>query len=305
MIMRNVALIILSFFPFCLLSQTIGQSGAPIHVDSVDSNLRARVKESRVGQDGTKSFDENLKTEESEIRINSDFLRALDAALSFDPIEPLTIKPKRDLTLDQLHEWVGEPTELGVPNLSLKSDSALRLQKLLYARKSFTSGSANQSIQIPNMIEKIRNVPTPHPDLSFDFGMAMGQLFIPKERRLKKLRQQAKSIRREMDGLYPILPDELQVVVRDTTSRDTLVSRIFLEVMSCELPNHLLAKEGNSEQWVLLSASQIRGSSFDRAYDYLLLVRKYVPRHSQDDTTQYTYEVMRVMNMRKQKLEAK
>ncbi len=247
---------------------------------------------------------------------------ALDKTFSLEPVEAPIYRRNDGLTIEQLHEWVG-PNDSLTPNMNAKSDSLCLALKLLFGKTISSNDWMRKEVYIPGMKE-IKNSQNQRSLASFDFGMTMGQLLLPRERRLKKLRRLAGNICHEMDYIYPIFPEELQIKERDTTE-SYIINRLILEVMpvsdfSSRLPSehfcyhdsgshvvdstttssqYMIVREGNCKQWNYISTDHIKGFTCDSTYNYVLLVRKYVPRHTQIGFNHCNYELIKVINKRK------
>lgn len=155
-----------------------------VKADTIKDKAKADTLKDKVKEDG-------------EIKLSDSFLKALDGAFSFDPVAaPL---PKyNELTVEQLHEWVGPPSEINKKEQSEKFDSTYKALK---------------------MWEKEFYVPVPLPE-PIDFGLsfkdertgarvsfdanALGKYIRPKEYRIYKMRKKALKLKPIMDELYPM-----------------------------------------------------------------------------------------------------
>lgn len=251
-------------------------------------------------------------------------MNALDKTFSLEPVEAPIYRRNDGLTIEQLHEWVG-PNDTHTPNMNAKSDSLCLALKLLFGKTISSNDWMRKEIHIPGIKETIKNSQNQRSLASFDFGMTMGQLLLPKYKRMKKFHRLAGKIRRKMDYLYPIYPDELQIKEQDTTNNNFIIERILLEVVPIvehtsfhpfkaihsldslsffdesmkKSTRHIIAREENSQNWVYISTDQINGFIFDHTCHYLLLVRKYLPHHSLDVCTHCHYELIKVLSKRK------
>ena len=306
--MGRTVFIVLLFSSHLLLAQTIEHRVLPICEDSIKTDSCARIE----------------KPKEQEIILNQNFMNALDKTFSLEPIEAPIHRRNDGLTIEQLHEWVG-PND--TPIMNANSDSLFLALKLLMGKTIPSYDWMRKEIHIPGMKETIKNSQNQRDLASFDFGMTMGQLLLPKYKRMKKIHRLAGKIRRKMDYLYPIYPDELQIKEQDTTNNNFIIERILLEVvpiadfMSC-LPNeqfrtidslsffvcstktslqYMIVREENSEKWNCISMNLIKGFICESNYHYLLLVRKYIPHYTQEIHYTCNYELIKVINKRKQK----
>lgn len=307
--MFRTVLVIILFSFHMLFAQPVEQRVLPVRADSTRIDTYA-------------SF-ERTKSQENEVKLNLDFTNALEKAFSFEFIETSVHNRNDGLTIEQLHEWIGLPEGSYMSNMPTSSDSVRHVITLLEKNLLSTNDWKQKEIHIPGMAEMLRSGHISKPLASFDFGMMMGQLFLARERRLKKLRRLAGNICHEMDYIYPIFPEELQIKERDTTE-SYIINRLILEVMpvsdfSSRLPSehfcyhdsgshvdstttsseYMIVREENCKQWNYISTDHIKGFTCDSTYNYVLLVRKYVPRHTQIDFNHCNYELIKVINKRK------
>lgn len=149
-----------------------------------------------------------VKTNQEEpIKLSKSFMKALDAAFSFGPIEaPL---PKQtELTIEQLHEWVGEPTEHTQPIKKDKFDLEYKAAKMWVREFYVPDPTLPLAIDLGIRIGKgeARKY-NPQPSVGFGFdSQKIAKYIRPSEIKLRKARSSADKIRAQMDILYPIEP---------------------------------------------------------------------------------------------------
>ena len=155
-----------------------------VKADTIKDKAKADTLKDKVKDDG-------------EIKLSDSFLKALDGAFSFDPVAaPL---PKyNELTVEQLHEWVGPPSETNKKLQSEKFDSTYKALKM-WEKEFYVPVPLPEPIDFGLSFKDER----PGARVSFDAN-ALGKYIRPKEYRLYKVRKIANRLRPFMDEAYPL-----------------------------------------------------------------------------------------------------
>lgn len=135
--------------------------------------------------------------DDGEIKLSDKFLKALDGAFSFGPVSAPMPK-QNELTKEQLHEWVGEPTAVDTARQTEKFDSTYKALKLW--EKEFYKPLDLPPVSIDMHLD-FSGIKTS--GKTFDAN-ALGKYIRPKEYRLYKVRKIADRLRPFMDEAYPL-----------------------------------------------------------------------------------------------------
>ena len=134
---------------------------------------------------------------DGEIELSDAFKKALDGAFSFGLKEAPLTKPN-DLTIQQLHEWVGEPDWSDLTHQRHrpeKFDSTYKALKMWEREFYVPKPISNPEIQIPGLQLGKDDGPSA---MQFDL-QKLGRYLRPKEYRLYKVRKKAEKLLKEMD----------------------------------------------------------------------------------------------------------
>lgn len=144
--------------------------------------------------------EQTAPTDEETIHLSEGFLRELDNAFSIAPIaDPLT---QRDtLSIEQLHEWVGEPTDVEAGYFTKPSD---RFDSTYFALKLYEKEFMKP---MPDTVPKIMFTigplgPQKKALATFDLNK-LAEYIRPKEIRHRKMSNLAKKSRPDMDLYFP------------------------------------------------------------------------------------------------------
>lgn len=135
-----------------------------------------------------------------EILLSDSFKKALENAFSFDPVAAPLPKQK-DLTVEQLHEWVGNPSAQDSVNY-FKSFNSQKSNKFDAAYKAAKMWEKEFYLPVDlgkqDMVFDLGPMPNPNPH-GFDVSKTLGEYLRPKEIRMRKLRSRAKKHLKELD----------------------------------------------------------------------------------------------------------
>jgi len=179
------------------------------------------------------AYAQNTEETDDTIHLSKKFLQSIEDAFLFTPRIDTLRYEENPLTREQLHEWIGEPQDaelyweerrnalgeqqsMNAPADSLDSLDIHLRDKLRYSIPNLVvtpPPSFNFAIDLEGIVigkskngkySVIQKSGGGQAISGFDFGAAMGRLFIPKDRRLYKSRKLAKENKAVMDAAFPL-----------------------------------------------------------------------------------------------------
>lgn len=145
----------------------------------------------------TQTDSTKVTKKDEDVKLSDSFKKALDGAFSFGPTTAPLPKQDDPLTTEQLHEWVGEPTETDKALQAEKFDSTYKALKM-WEKEFYTL------LPLPTPIDFNLSFKKSQTGCSFDFGEVLGNILIPKQRRLKKLHDRTEKIIKQLDREFPM-----------------------------------------------------------------------------------------------------
>jgi len=136
--------------------------------------------------------------QQEEKQLSKSFKKALEGAFSFDPAPAPLPKQEENLTVEQLHEWVGEPKEkMNLPD-AVKFDSTYKALKMW--EKDFCALLPLP----PASIDMKISVEVPKTGITTDIGESLGYLLSAKQRRMKKMHALTEKTLKKLDAAFPM-----------------------------------------------------------------------------------------------------
>ena len=135
---------------------------------------------------------------DGEIVLSDAFMKALDGAFSFSP-KQAPLPKQNDLTIEQLHEWVGEPEKIEEQQPD-KFDDTYKALKMWEREFYVPLATEKPEIVIPGL--KLSKDDGPKV-VQFDL-QKLAKFIRPKQYRLYKARKKAANLRKDLDLWYPM-----------------------------------------------------------------------------------------------------